>query len=233
MELSSILATPASWAIGAINVLWFLFVTAHGDTTNVETLIRFGATERVRIWKHGESWRLVTACFLHIGWIHLLWNTYMMFGWCQHVEGVLGTVKFLLAYLVSGIGACAISVMGHRVVSAGASGAGFGMIGVDLMIRYRVLGNWDQFFGDDYVRYVLKMVAFWILIGVFLIRGMDNFAHVGGLIFGLLSGYALSIPEDDRFRIPVLLTVIAVWIGTVLMSLTPKFARKPEDPGLV
>ena len=231
MELSSILETPASWVLPAINILWFLFIAAHGDTNNVETLIRYGATERVRIWKYGESWRLLTSCFLHVGWIHLLMNTYFMFGWCRNVEGVLGTVKFLMAYLISGIGASAVSVLGHRAVSAGASGAGFGMIGVDLMIRYRMLGNWDLFFGDPGVKSVLMSVVVWILIGIFLIRGLDNFAHVGGLIFGLLSGYALSIPEDDRFRIPVILLVIAVWIGTVLMSLTSKYARKPQDPG--
>jgi len=233
MDLASILDTPAAWALAAINVLWFLFVTAHGDTNNVETLIRYGATERVRIWKYGESWRLVTSCFLHIGWMHLLVNTYFMFGWCQRAEGILGTVKFLLAYLVSGIGASAVSVLSHRAISAGASGAGFGMIGVDLMIRYRVLGNWDLFFSDGDVQYVLKMTAFWLLLGFILIRGMDNFAHLGGLVFGLLSGYALSMQEDERFRIPVILVVLAIWIGTVLMSLTPKFARRPDDPGVV
>ena len=85
MELSSILETPASWVLPAINILWFLFISAHGDTNNVETLIRYGATERVRIWKYGESWRLLTSCFLHVGWIHLLMNTYFMFGWCRNV----------------------------------------------------------------------------------------------------------------------------------------------------
>jgi rhomboid protease GluP len=232
MELSSILESPAAWAIAAINVLWFLFVTAHGDTTNVETLIRFGANERVRIWKHGESWRLITACFLHIGWIHLIWNTYMMFGLCQRVELHLGTVRFLLAYLVSGIGGSAISVMGHRVVSAGASGAGFGMIGVEMMLVYRAIGDWSTFLSSEYVLHNVGIMVVWFLIGAYLIR-MDNFAHGGGLLFGLMAGYALTLDEGHPLRLPVLIVVIAVWIGTVLMSLNPRFARKPEEPDIV
>jgi len=229
MDLASILETPASWAVAAINVLWFLFVTAHGDTTNVETLIRFGATERVRIWKHGESWRLVTSCFLHIGWFHLIWNTYMMFGLCQRVEADLGSVRFILAYLVSGIGGSAISVMGHRAVSAGASGSGFGLIGVQMMLFYRQVGDWGVFLSSDYVQYNMGIMVVWFLLGAFVIR-MDNFAHGGGFLFGLLAGYALSIPEGDGARLPVLVVVIVIWIGTVLMSLTPRFARKPRDP---
>lgn len=229
MDLNSILQSPASWAIAGINVLWFLFVTAHGDTKEAETLIRFGALERVRIWKHRESWRLVTACFLHIGWIHLFWNTYAMFGWCRHAEEEFGTVRFLLAYLMTGIGASAVSVMGHRTVSAGASGAGFGMIGVALMIAYRRLGSWDLFFGDAYVLYILKSMGLWFVLGIFLIR-MDNFAHAGGLLFGLMAGFAMTIPDGEAERLPVLLGVLAVWIAIVLMSLNPRFARKRDEP---
>lgn len=230
MDANTFLNAPATLAISALNVLWFLYVQSHGDTTQTDTLVRFGATERYRIWKEGESWRLVTSCFLHIGWIHMLWNTYMMFGWCRHVEETLGSVKFALAYLMSGIGASAISVLGHRVVSAGASGAGFGMIGVALVIAYRSIGSLNGFLADSYVLYILKTTAIWFLLGLFLLR-MDNWAHAGGLVFGLLAGYALSIPPEEPMRLPVLLIVISVWIGVVLASLNPRFARKDVNDG--
>lgn len=230
MELSALLDSPATSAISAINVLWFLFVTAHGDTRNPETLIRFGATERSRIWREGESWRLLTSCFLHIGWLHMLWNTYMMFGWCAHVEEKLGSIPFALAYLMTGIGASASSVLGHRAISAGASGAGFGMIGVTLMIEYRRLGSWDLFFSDPMAVSILRSTAIWILLGIFVIRGMDNFAHVGGLVFGLLAGTALSLGPGDPRRIPVVLAVLAVWLVVVFASLTPRFARRERGP---
>ena len=225
MQPEALLAAPATMVILIVNVVWFLYVTTHGDTTNADVLVRFGATERSRIWKEGESWRLLTSCFLHIGWIHLLWNTYMMFGWCSHVEEELGTVRFVMAYLMTGIGASAVSVLAHRTISAGASGAGFGMIGVTLMIAYRHLGSWSLFWANPWVLSTIRSTVIWILIGLFAVR-MDNYAHVGGLIFGLLAGYTLSIEPDDPSRIPFLLGVIALWIGVVWMSLHPRFARR-------
>jgi rhomboid protease GluP len=225
MQLEALLAAPATLVISIFNVVWFLYVTTHGNTTNAEVLVRFGATERSRIWEEGESWRLLTSCFLHIGWIHLLWNSYMMFGWCSHVEQELGTVRFVMAYLMTGIGASAVSVLAHRSISAGASGAGFGMIGVTLMIAYRHLGSWSQFWTNPWVLSTVRSTVVWILIGIFAVR-MDNFAHVGGLIFGLLAGYALSIEPDAASRIPFLLGVIAIWIVVVWMSLHPRFARR-------
>jgi rhomboid protease GluP len=233
MDLKSILDTPAAWAIAAVNVVFFLIAQAHGNTTNPETLIRFGALDRRRIWREGESWRLVSACFMHVGWIHLIWNTYAMFGWCKHIEEELGTVRFVLAYLMTGIGASAVSVLGHRAVSAGASGAGFGMIGVALMIAYRHLGGWDAFFSNPYVLSILKTAGIWFLLGVFVIRNMDNWAHAGGFLFGLIGGFALTISEEagNQVRLPVLGVVLAVWLAVVWASLHPKFARNPRDLG--
>jgi rhomboid protease GluP len=233
MDLNFILDSPASWAIAAANVVFFLIAQANGNTTHPETLIRFGALDRRRIWREGESWRLVTACFMHVGWLHLVWNTYMMFGWCKPIEQELGTVKFVLAYLMTGIGASAVSVMGHRAVSAGASGAGFGMIGVTLMIFYRHLGSWDAFFMNPGVLSILRDTLIWFLLGVFVIRVMDNWAHAGGFLFGLMAGFALTISEEagNRARLPVLGVVLAVWLAVVWASLYPRFARNPRDLG--
>ncbi|MBI3854835.1 MAG: rhomboid family intramembrane serine protease [Planctomycetes bacterium] len=230
MDLSSLAGAPASLAISVFNVGWFLYVQSHGDTTQADTLVRFGATERTRIWREGESWRLVTSCFLHVGWVHLVWNTYAMFGWCKHAETELGTVPFLLAYLMTGIGASAISVLGHYSISAGASGSGFGMIGVALMVAHRNLGGWNSFFSDGYVLYIIKTTVIWFVLGIFLIR-MDNWAHGGGLLFGLLIGYVLCLPTGDPRKLPFLIVVIAIWIGVVLMSLSPRFARRDVNDG--
>ena len=90
----------------------------------------------------------------------------------------------------------------------------------------------EQAVKGKFTTIVLGVLIIEDLIGIFLIRGLDNFAHVGGFVFGLLSGYALSIPEEESFRIPVILIVLAIWIGTVMMSLTPKYARKPQEPDL-
>jgi rhomboid protease GluP len=224
-------ATPyVTWAISVLNVGWFLFAQSHGDTRDASILLLFGATERRRIWA-GESWRLLTSCFLHIGWVHLLMNTYFMFGWCSYVEQELGPLRFALAYLLTGIGASAISVIGHTVIGAGASGSGFGMIGIVLMIAYRKLGGWEPFFANESVQSILRNTAIWVVLGIFLIR-MDNFAHLGGLVFGLLIGYAMTPPEDasDAGRLIPYALAVGLWIAVVLMSLNPRFVRRDQDP---
>ena len=233
MDLNSLLQTPAALAIPAVNIIFFLVLQAQGGAARADTLIRFGALDRRRIWREGESWRLVTACFLHGGWLHLFMNTYFMFGWCQHIEHELGTIRFVLAYLMTGIGASAVSLMGHRAVSVGASGAGFGMIGVTLMIDYRHLGSWDAFFSNPDVLGILRGAGIWFLLGIFVLRGLDNWAHGGGFVFGLLGGYALTLSaeEESGMRIPVLIVVLAIWLGVVWASLHPRFARRPRDLG--
>jgi rhomboid protease GluP len=77
--------------------------------------------------------------FLHVGWIHLLWNTYASIGWCTAIERAMGKRRFLFLYLASGVGAGCVSLVGSMIfgpkVSAGASGAMFGIIGATLAIR--------------------------------------------------------------------------------------------------
>ncbi len=152
-----------------------------------------------------------------------------MFGWNKYVEQELGSIRFALAYLITGIGASAVSVMGHRAISAGASGAGFGMIGVILILSYRHLGSWSEFFADPSVLSNLRSTGIWFLLGVFLLP-MDNYAHAGGFVFGLLAGYAMTpFADEEKMRIPLLTTLIVVWIAVVLASLRPRFARNPGD----
>jgi rhomboid protease GluP len=98
------------------------------DVASSQALIAAGALERSQVWA-GQWWRLLTAVFLHIGLIHLLANSLFGFSWCRVVERVLGHGRFLALYLVAGLGASASSLLAHDVISAGASGALFGMIG--------------------------------------------------------------------------------------------------------
>src|SRR5208283_4179562 len=98
--------------ICAINVVVFFVMETHGGTMNPSNLVRFGALERSHVWA-GEYFRLVTPMFIHIGWMHLGWNTYALVGWCSPVERVLGRFRFALTYLVTGMGACAVSLLAH------------------------------------------------------------------------------------------------------------------------
>src|SRR5262249_55585621 len=160
-----------------------------GSTTDPEILLRFGATWRHLVWQ-GEYWRLATSMFLHIGIIHLLWNGYYGFLLSAQVERALGAGRFLELYLLSGIAGSAVSVLGHDAVSAGASGALFGLIGWQVgTLRARV-GSFRAMWADPGVRRGLMWIGGWFLVGAFV--GFDNYAHAGGLAFGLAFAYALA-----------------------------------------
>jgi rhomboid protease GluP len=206
---------PATFVICAINVIVFLYVETHGGSTDSVNLVRFGASERSHVWA-GEYWRFVTPMFLHIGWMHILWNTYCMVGWCSMVERVLGWRRFVLAYLVTGMGASATSLLCHDTVSAGASGAAFGIVGITMALRWRVLGSWDAFVADPWIRRTAGILVVWTIIGW---GRFDNFAHGGGLLTGAVMGAlfvrqrALSVPRQVA-----LWTAFALSMGLLLAA---------------
>jgi rhomboid protease GluP len=180
---------PATVVFLATCVVVFVLAERHGSTEDVETLIRFGATERGHVWA-GEVWRLVTSAFLHIGLIHLAWNVLGMFGWCTPIERALGTWRFVVLYLGSAIAASATSLLVHDGVSAGASGAGFGMVGAWLTLDFRRLGSWRAFAADARVRRTAGMAVLWTL--VLLGSNVDHAGHAGGLVAGVALTWALS-----------------------------------------
>lgn len=197
--LPDVVKVPSiSIVVMALNVgIWL----AQGDyalSPDPETLVEHGALWRPLVWK-GEVWRLFTAMFLHIGPIHLFWNVYAGFGWCGAVERQVGSGRFLLAYVATGLAASATSVLGHAVPAAGASGALFGVVGVAIFSLYHRLGNLRAFFANPATRVMLINIGIWFLIGATVLR-MDNYAHGGGLAAGLLFGWlyfkasAWSIP---------------------------------------
>jgi membrane associated rhomboid family serine protease len=182
---------PATFAfLGACAVV-FALAEAEGSTHDAWTLVRFGATERGRVWD-GEVWRLVTAAFLHIGILHLLWNVVTMLFWCAPVERALGTARFAVLYLGSAVAASATSLASYDVVGAGASGAGFGVIGATLAMERRRLGSWRAFAADGRVRLVAAIAVLW---PVALLRmNVDHAAHLGGLAGGAVLTWALTVP---------------------------------------
>jgi len=182
--------SPVTFALAAINVAVFVYAESRGSTMRVPDLLRFGAVEQLHV-AAGDYWRLCTSMFLHIGWMHLLWNTYASVGWCTVVESVIGKRRFFLVYVASGIGGACASALFQRVTSAGASGAMFGIIGATLALRYRVLGSAAAFVRDRFVRSNFVNMAIWTVIGLTAVR-MDNFAHGGGLVVGTLTTLAAT-----------------------------------------
>jgi rhomboid protease GluP len=224
--LERVKGSPLTFAIAAINVAVFLWAESHGDTTRVPTLLRFGADEQLHV-ASGEYWRLVTSMFLHIGWVHLAWNTYASVGWCTAVERVLGKGRFLVIYLASGIGGACVSALAHRVTSAGASGAMFGIVGATLAIRYRQLGSFHAFTRDRFVRANLVNMAIWTVIGLTAVS-MDNFAHGGGLVVGTAAALAAT---SRRRRAAAWASVGAATLALVVLAARPGWTPRDDAAG--
>ena len=137
-----------------------------------------------------EYYRLVTAMFMHFGIGHLINNMLVLFVMGEPLEQALGHFRYLILYFASGIGANWISMMrkgaDSMVISAGASGAIFGVIGGLLSLAALNKGR----LGNLSTRQLMIMVLFSLYFG-FTSTGVDNTAHVSGLILGAILGILL------------------------------------------
>ncbi len=215
---------PATVAIVAVNIaVWAL----QGDfmQPTQENLLRHGALWGYSVGE-GEYWRLVTAMFLHIGPLHLFMNMFFGYGWCSAVEKLVGTWRFGVAYVLSGVGASAVSLLGHVSLSAGASGALFGVIGMVLVAFYARLGSLRAFFDYPRVRGILWTMAIWFVLGLSL--HFDNYAHFGGLVFGVLFGLLfMKVPTFAPVKqVLSWLVVLVLLAGTAVAASLPR--RDPE-----
>ena len=186
---------PAQRSIGLIMSPDF-FHEVLKDIHELASLIIFSRSHPVfRLTPHEtenmiEYYRLVTAMFMHFGIGHLVNNMLVLFVMGEPLEQALGHFRYLILYFVSGIGANWISMMrkgaDSMVISAGASGAIFGVIGGLLSLAALNKGR----LGNLSTRQLMIMVLFSLYFG-FTSTGVDNTAHVSGLILGAILGILL------------------------------------------
>jgi rhomboid protease GluP len=167
-------------------------------------LVRMGANEPSLFW-HGQYWRLLTSVFLHIGLMHLLFNGWALLQLGGLFEVALGSARMLVTFLVTGVLASFVSVLWlgrpgqPGGISAGASGAIFGLLGALIAFLGR---RRDRL--QPWARSLLSQLVFWAVINLILgvtLPGIDNSAHLGGLASGFLLGLTLReaphpIPEE-------------------------------------
>jgi rhomboid protease GluP len=147
----------------------------------------------------GEPWRLFTSMFLHIGIIHLLVNMYALASIGGALEPLVGRRQFIVAYVLAGLAGSLISLWWNQQrISAGASGAIFGMFGMFMtMVLLEKTMSWQEKKGM--VLNLLGVIAFNLLFG--LQGGIDNAAHTGGLLLGIAYGGVLML-RSNRFFVP-------------------------------
>jgi rhomboid protease GluP len=176
-------------SLAVINVLVFVVLEILGDTQNSQFMLEHGAQYPTRILENREYWRFLTAAFLHFGFLHLLNNMVILLCVSPIMEKALGHVKFLLLYLLAAVGGGAVSFLemylsGDYAVSAGASGAVFGVFGGLLWV---VIRNKGKYAGLN-IKGMLFMIALCLYYGIST-AGVDNWGHIGGLV----TGFAASI----------------------------------------
>src|SRR3954471_20883566 len=129
--------THATKTFLVINIIVFLLMAFAGGSTNQTTLMAFGVKSNPEI-AQGQWWRFVTPIFIHIGLLHLLFNSYALWIVGPQVEKLYGSASFAVLYVLTGIAGVAGSYLYHPYsISAGASGAIFGLFGVLLVFGFR------------------------------------------------------------------------------------------------
>src|SRR5437773_10477580 len=175
----------------ALNILVFLLMALAGGSTNGATLMAFGVKSNAEIAK-GQWWRFVTPIFIHIGLLHLFFNSYALWIVGPQVEKLYGGGRFVILYVLTGVAGVYGSYAYHPdTISAGASGAIFGLFGVLLAFGIRYRNSIPPFFKRAVGTGVLPVIVINLIIG-FTIPAIDNSAHIGGLLAGAL--LALVIP---------------------------------------
>ena len=174
----------------------------------------------------GEWWRLITNTFVHIGILHLLFNMYAFMFIGMLLEPLLGKLRFVVAYLLTGVLASLTSLWWHDItISAGASGAIFGMYGVFLAMLT------TNFIEKSRRKPLLTSIGIFVVYNLaYGAKGnIDNAAHIGGLISGIVIGYlyflALRKPQSVQLNNGILALVIA----TCLTASVIIYKKIPND----
>lgn len=189
---------PATIVLIIINIAVFLMVEFTGLSQDTLHMLDWGAAYAPLIVENGEFYRLFTSMFLHFGIEHLLNNMLVLFVLGSRLERVIGKWRFLFIYLAGGLLGNIISLIADLsknsyAVSAGASGAVFGVMGAMIFVVLRNKGHLE----DLSIKQILIMAVFSLYFG-FASTGVDNAAHLGGLISGFILA---AIAGQPRRRI--------------------------------
>ena len=215
-KLFSFKKPTATYSLILICILIFILMYILGNgSEDTYTLLKFGANLDA-LTKNGQYYRLFTSMFLHIGIIHLLCNMYSLYIIGREVEIVFTKKKYLIIYLLSGIAGSILSLaFNHNTVCAGASGAIFGLLGALLYFGY----YYRAYLGASVTRSILPVVIINLIIG-FASTGIDNAAHIGGLVGGILITMAVGVPDRSNkvSRINGIILSIIYFIFIIYLS---------------
>lgn len=179
-----------SFSILVLNLIVYI-VTSIGDGLRGHNILFYlGALYSPAVIA-GQWWRVVTAIFIHIGLMHFIMNSYCLFILCPPIEKLIGSGKFLLLYLFSGvIGNILTVVLMPGSISAGASGALFGILGAYFGLNFRY-----KIFNSSFINQLVFWLGLNIFIGFLPGLNINIWAHLGGLAGGILFSLLIKFNE--------------------------------------
>lgn len=172
----------------AINVILFIIPLLFGEYNSLINNFCVDAS----LIRSGQYYRILTGIFLHGSILHLLFNCYALFVIGSQVENFMGKFKYLIIYLFSGICGSIFSMIFSSYPSIGASGAIFGLMGALVYFGY----HYRVYLGNVVKSQIIPLILLNLCIG-FLSSGIDNFAHIGGLIGGSLISIAVGVKDKS------------------------------------
>jgi membrane associated rhomboid family serine protease/cytochrome c-type biogenesis protein CcmH/NrfG len=189
---------PVTTALLALNVLVFVLMAASGSSLSDpggQDLIRWGSNFGP-LTLGGQYWRLISYMFVHIGFFHLFMNMWFLYSLGTACERLLGSISYAAMYLISGVAGGIASLAWHPMTnSAGASGALFGILGA--MIAAYQFGEFSM--PRAYIQASLKSML--LCAGINLVWGLtggiDNAAHIGGMVAGFIFGFLVVKVAPD------------------------------------
>ncbi|MBL9191763.1 MAG: rhomboid family intramembrane serine protease [Opitutaceae bacterium] len=223
----------------AVNVLVFVVLATFFGTgwikADVTPYMRLGASNAAAT-TDGEWWRLLTALFLHFGILHLGLNLWALLNIGHVLERLLGRLPFMLVYLGAGLGGgwTSLAWNGDRVWSAGASGAIFGLYGALMGAMLRARGAVPRRVFSPVVSSTLWFVGYNVAFGL-ANRGIDNAAHVGGLLSGFVLGWLVMRPLDLEVRRRQAARAVTFGVAAILamavagVAAAPRYAYRVQE----
>jgi rhomboid protease GluP len=185
-----------TWAVLILNVLiWTadgligLSMGTVGGIPRYSLLLEWGVKSNTLILQ-GQTWRLLTPIFLHVGLTHLAFNTYAIYVIGPRIECFFGPLRFAAIYLLSGVYGVLFSFALSPEPSAGASAAIFGLIGTQAAFSFLYRDAFGER-GRRQLYSTLTVIAFNLVL-TFTVSGIDIWGHVGGLAVGAILGWSLT-----------------------------------------
>jgi len=199
------------------NIVIFLLMAFAGGSTNESTLMAFGVKSNPAIAR-GEWWRFITPIFIHIGMLHLFFNSYALWIVGPQVEKLYGAARFVILYVLTGVAGVYASYFYHpQSESAGASGAIFGLFGVLLVFGVRYRNSIPPFFKRAVGTGVLPVIVINLIIG-FTIPAIDNSAHLGGLLAGAALAALVPFQKPGAETPGIFKTLQMVLLALIVVS---------------